>query len=238
MQWIADIFIYVLQSLNSLTGSFGLSLVFFAFLIKLGLWPLTNMQYKSMKEMQSIQPEIEKLKKIHGKDQMAMAQAQQDLMKARGINPLSSCLPVLAQMPILFSIWHAIIGKPELFSNAYFLWIRPGPLQTNFPSFFASSLADRDTLLILIYAATMIIQQQLNPSGSGDQAKQAKRMGLFMSVFFTGIMWYSAWPCAMIVYWVVFNFLSIIQQGIIARSTAEHDAEESESGPAPVPAKA
>lgn len=228
MQWIADIFIKVLESLNTLTGSFGLSLVFFAVLIKVALWPLTGMQYKGMKKMQELQPEIDRLKKLHGKDQMAFAQAQQDLMKERGVNPLASCLPTLAQMPILISIWHAIIGKPELFSSSYFLWIRPGPLQNSFPTFFASSLADRDGLLILVYGLTMLIQQQLTPS-SGDSAKQQRRIGLLMSVVFTVMMWIYAWPCAMIVYWVVFNFLTIIQQGIIQRNRAEEAAHDPKS---------
>lgn len=234
MQWIADIFIAVLESLNTLTGSYGLSLVFFACLIKLALWPLTNMQFKGMKEMQAIQPELERLKKLHGKDQMAFAQAQQDLMKEKGINPLSSCLPLLVQMPILLSIWQAIMGAPELFASAYFLWIRPGPLQLNFPDLFASSLADRDLLLILIYGVTMVIQQMLTPTTG--QAFQ-KKLGLGMSIFFTWLMWWYAWPCAMIVYWVVFNFLSIIQQGLIHRSHAEDVADPATSA-VPAPAKA
>ena len=217
MQWIANIFIFVLESLNSLTGSFGLSLVFFAFIIKLGLWPLTNMQYKGMKQMQDLKPELDRLQKEHKGDKAAFAEAQANLFKTRGINPLSSCLPVLVQMPILISIWRAIMGEPELFSNAYFLWIRPGPLQLNFPDYFASSLADRDALLILVYGITMVIQQQLTPSGG--QANQ-KQIGLFMSIFFTGLMWVYAWPCALIIYWVVFNFLNIIQQGLIHRSQA------------------
>ena len=63
----------------------------------------------------------------------------------------------------------------------------------------------------------MVIQQQLTPStGQGNQ----KQIGLFMSIFFTGLMWVYSWPCALIVYWVVFNFLNIIQQGIIHRTTA------------------
>lgn len=222
MKWIADIFIFVLESLNTLTGSFGLSLVFFACLIKLGLWPLTTMQYKGMKQMQDLAPETERLKKEHKGDNVALNKAMTELYAEKGMNPLSSCLPILVQMPILLSIWQAIMGAPELFANAYFLWIRPGPLQLNFPKFFASSLADRDALLILVYGMTMLIQQMLTPSGGQPQQK---RLGLFMSVIFTIMMWFYAWPCALIIYWVVFNFLTIIQQGLIHRSTAEHDAE-------------
>lgn len=235
MQWIADIFIMVLESLNSLTGSFGLSLVFFACMIKLLLWPVTNMQYKSMKEMQDLKPELDRLQKVHGKDRVAFSQAQAELMQQKGINPLSSCLPLLIQMPILLSIWRAIMGEPELFSNAYFLWVRPGPLQMNHPTLFASSLADRDALLILVYGVTMVIQQMLTPSGGQEHQK---KIGLAMSVFFTILMWFYAWPCALIVYWVVFNFLTILQQGLIHRSTADASAAGSQAAtttPAPAP---
>jgi YidC/Oxa1 family membrane protein insertase len=225
MQWIANIFIKVLESLNGLTGSYGLALVFFAVLIKLALWPLTTMQYKSMKLMQELAPEQEKLKQKFKGDPTGLNQATQELYAARGVNPLTSCLPMVAQMPILLSIWRAIIGEPALFANSYFLWIRPGPLQQNYPHFFASSLADRDGLLILIYGVTMIIQQQLTPSSSSQGGHQ-KLMGLGMSIFFTWLMWKYAWPCAMIVYWVVFNFLTIIQQGITTRSMAQKTAEE------------
>lgn len=229
MQWIADIFIAVLESLNSLTGSFGLSLVFFAAIIKLALWPLTSMQYKSMKAMQDIKPELDKLQEKYKGDTKAFNEAQAKFFMERNINPLSGCLPLIVQMPILFSIWKAIIGSPELFSNAYFLWIRPGPIQLSYPQYFASSLADRDALLILLYGVTMVIQQQLTPTGG--QVSQ-KRLGLFMSIFFTGLMWTYSWPCALIIYWVVFNFLNILQQGIIHRSTA------SDANPAPAPAPA
>lgn len=226
MEWISNIFISVLESLNSLTGSFGLSLVLFAGIIKLALWPLTAMQYKSMKVMQDAKPEMDKIQAKYKGDTQAMNKAMTEFYMEKGINPLSGCLPIIVQMPILFSIWRAIIGSPELFSNAYFLWIRPGPIQLNYSEYFASSLADRDALLILLYGVTMVIQQQLTPStGQGNQ----RHIGLVMSIFFTGLMWWYSWPCALIVYWVVFNFLNIIQQGIIHRTTATEKPAESET---------
>jgi membrane protein insertase Oxa1/YidC/SpoIIIJ len=68
----------------------------------------------------------------------------------------------------------------------------------------------------------MIIQQVMTPSGGQPHQK---KIGLGLSIFFTVLMWFYAWPCAMIVYWVVFNFLNIIQTGLIHRSTSEVDAE-------------
>lgn len=223
MEFISDIFIRVLESLNSFTGSFGLSLVLFATLIKVALWPLMNMQYKSMKVMQDAKPEIDKIQAKYKGDTQAMNKAMGEFYMERKINPLSSCLPMIVQMPILFSIWRAIIGSPDLFSNSYFLWVRPGPMQWSYPQYFASSLADRDALLILFYGVTMVIQQQLTPSGG---QKNQKQIGLFMSIFFTGLMWWYSWPCALIIYWICFNFLSIVQQGMIHRSAPSPEKPE------------
>ncbi len=223
MEIIVDLFMRVLQNLNALTGNYGLALILFAVIIKLALYGPTHQQYKSMKEMQKIQPELEELQKKFANDKEALAKAQAEFFQERGVNPLSGCLPMVIQMPILFSIWRAIMGAPDLFSNSYFLWIHPGPLQGAFPDLFASSLADRDLPLILFYGLTMLLSQQLTPSGGkGSQ----RYIGVFMSIFFTIMMWAYKWPCALILYWSVFSFLTIIQQGIIMR---QPDMEEEPS---------
>lgn len=231
MQIFIDLFMRVLNSLNELTGNYGLALICFAFLIKVALYGPQQQQYKSMKEMQKVQPEIEELKKKHGDNQEVFLKAQAELFNEKGINPISGCLPLLIQMPILFSIWRAIMGSPELFSNSYFLWVHPGPLQSAYPALFASSLADRDLPLILFYGLTMMLSTLLTPTqGSGNQ----RYIGVFMSVFFTIMMWFYKWPCALLLYWSVFTFLTIIQQGMIMRSD---DPAEPEAPPAEAPKK-
>lgn len=222
MQIIVDLLMKVLGTLNALTGSYGLALVLFAVLIKIALYGPTHQQYKSMKQMQKIQPEIEALQKKYAHDKEAAMQAQTEFYQSRGINPLSGCLPMLIQMPILFSIWQAIMGAPDLFSNSYFLWIHPGPLQNAYPVLFASSLADRDLPLVIFYGLTMLLSQLITPaSGQGSQ----KYLGLFMSVIFTVMMWTYKWPCALILYFSVFSFLTIIQQGIIMRTPDEEEQQ-------------
>ena len=229
MQIIIDLFMNVLNQLNHLTGSYGLALIVFAFLIKICLYGPQQQQYRSMKEMQKVQPEIEELKKKFSGDQEGLMKAQAELFQEKGINPMSGCLPMLIQMPILFSIWRAIMGAPELFSNSYFLWVHPGPLQSAYPQLFASSLADRDLPLILFYGLTMMLSTLLTPTqGSGPQ----RYLGVVLSLVFTVMMWFYEWPCALLLYWSVFTFLTIIQQGMIMRSPDP----EPESEPAPAPA--
>lgn len=214
---IVHVFITVLNALYALTGSFGLSLILLAVIVKILLYGPTQQQYKSMKDLQKIQPEMQELQKKYKDKPDELNKAMMDLYQRHGVNPLGGCLPLIIQLPILYSIWGAIMGEPKLFSNAYFLWIHPGPLQSIFPHLFASSLADRDLPLILFYGLTMYMSQQLTPTqpkGGGGQ----KYLGVVMSVVFSWMMWKYSWPCALILYWSVFSFLTIIQQSLIMRA--------------------
>lgn len=221
MDALVGLFISVLKSLYAVTGSYGLALVLFAVIVKVLLYGPTQQQYKSMKDLQKIQPEMEELQKKYKQDPEEMNKAMMELYQRHGVNPLGGCLPLLIQMPILFGIWRAIMSEPQLFSNAYFLWIHPGPLQSIFPDLFASSLAGRDLPLILFYGLTMYLSQALTPMQSkGGQ----KHLGLIMSLMFSYMMWVYEWPCALILYWSVFSFLTIIQQSIIMRTPDEAPA--------------
>src|SRR5690606_7897729 len=111
------------------------------------------------------------------------------------VNPLAGCLPMFIQMPILFAIWRAIMMDQQLFENAYFLWIHPGPLQAWFPNLLASSLAGRDLPMILFYGLTMYLSQRLTPSQSGAQGGSQKQLAVFMTLFFSYLMWTYNWPC-------------------------------------------
>lgn len=207
--------IKILHALNTVTGNYGFSLILFACLIKLFLWTTHRAQYRSMKDMQRLQPEMERLKKLHADDPQKQQAAMMELYKSHNVNPLGGCGPMLLQMPILFAIWRAIMGEPELFSSAYFLWIHPGPVQSMFPDLFASSLADRDLPLMLFYLLTMYLSQSLNPSPSADASQ--KMIGTYMTLIFGYMIWSSKWPCALVLYWSVFQFLCMLQQGWVNR---------------------
>ena len=208
----------ILHGLNTFTGNYGYSLILFACLVKLVLWHTHNAQYRSMKDMQRLQPEMERIKKLHADDPQKQQAEMMELYKTHNVNPLGGCGPMLLQMPILFAIWRAIMGEPALFSSAYFLWIHPGPVQSRFPDLFASCLADRDLPLMLFYLLTMYLSQSLNPSPSGDSSQ--KMIGTYMTLLFGYMIWSSKWPCALVLYWSVFQFLCMLQQGWVNREKA------------------
>ena len=125
---------------------------------------------------------------------------------------------LFVQMPILFAIFRAITSNPDTYRSAYFLWIHPGTLQGLFPHYFASSLADADLAMVLFYGFMMLLSQKFTPS-QGDP--QQKVIGLYMSVFFTFMMWSTRWPCALILYWSSFQFFSVLQQVWILKVLAK-----------------
>lgn len=97
-----------LMLLYHLFGDFGLSIVVLTLIIKLLLFPLTLKQLKSMKANQQLQPKIQEIRKKYAKDQQAQVQALQALYKEYGVSPLTGCLPMLVQLPVLYGLYYAL----------------------------------------------------------------------------------------------------------------------------------
>jgi YidC/Oxa1 family membrane protein insertase len=97
-----------LMLLYHLFGDFGLSIVVLTLIIKLILFPLTLKQLKSMKANQQLQPQMQEIRKKYAKDQQAQVQALQALYKEYGVSPLTGCLPMLVQLPVLYGLYFAL----------------------------------------------------------------------------------------------------------------------------------
>lgn len=224
----------LLEAINHFTGNYGLTLVVFAAIIKLVLYKPTLQMYRSQKDMEKIKPKMEALKKQHTDDPKKLNEEIMKMYSEAGVNPLAGCLPLLVQMPIIFGILRAISSNPDTYRSAYFLWIHPGTLQGMFPTYFASSLADADLAMVLFYGFMMLLSQKFTPS-QGDP--QQKAIGLYMSIFFTYMMWSMKWPVALILYWSSFQFFSVLQQVWILKTLAQPGPTRVEIIK-PVPAKA
>ena len=94
--------------LYHLFGDFALSIVVLTLIIKLVLFPLTLQQLKSMKANQALQPLMQEIRKKYANDQQAQMQATQALYKEYGVNPLSGCLPLVIQLPVLYGLYYAL----------------------------------------------------------------------------------------------------------------------------------
>ena len=108
----------VLIALYNLIPDFGVALIVLTILLRLALFPLSQKSIKSQKELSEIQPEIKKLQQQYKDDKQKQAQALMELYKEKKVNPMSGCLPLLIQLPILIALYQVCLNvfKPDAFS--------------------------------------------------------------------------------------------------------------------------
>src|SRR5690625_4435688 len=229
-----------------------LSIVTLTVVIRVLLIPLFVRQIKASRTMQLVQPEIQKLqKKYKGRTDTASRQAmQQEMMaiyKEEGTSPFASCMPMLLQMPIFFSLFRVLIAVKDIANQEYYT-DRIGPLdievanQIQNSEIFGASLSDTflgsdvfsvkvitAILVILMSASMLFTQRQLTmknmPASALDNpmARQQKMlMYLLPGVFVvSGI----SFPIGVLVYWTTSNVWSMGQQWWVIRTSPTPGSE-------------
>ena len=192
---VAKPLLWFIRFTHKVTGNYGLDIIIISILIKIIFLPLTQISFKSMKEMQRVQPEMNRLKEQHKNDKARLQQEIMLLYKRRKINPMSGCLPMLIQIPVFIALYNALQSGMEMRHAPFFLWIM--------------DLSAKDPIYVtpIIMGATMFIQQKMTPT-AGDPA-QAK-MFLLMPVMFTFL--FLSFPSGLVLYWLINNVLSIAHQ--------------------------
>ena len=215
---------WVLLFLNNYIPNYGFVLLLFSVLIKILVYPLTSKSLNSTRKMQAIQPLLNDLREKHKNDQRKFAQAQMDLFKEHGVNPLSGCVPVLLQMPLLFALFTVFRSSIELRGEPFIWWIkdlsRPDivlDLGINIP-LYGSGVA----ILPLLMGITMFIQMKSAPTGQGPA--QQKAMMYFMNGFF--ILIFNQFPSGLVLYYTLFNVLTIAQQKYLSTQNEKNKAEK------------
>jgi len=199
---VAKPLLWFLRLTNKVTGNFGIDIIILSILIKIIFLPLTQISMKSMKEMQKVQPEMNRLKEQYKNDKARLQQEIMLLYKRRKINPMSGCLPMLIQIPVFIALYNALQNGIEMRHAHFFLWI--------------TDLSAKDPIYItpLIMGATMVIQQKMTPTAADPT--QAK-MFLLMPVMFTFL--FLNFPSGLVLYWLVNNVLSIAHQYYLNKKT-------------------
>ena len=150
--------------------------------------------------MRRIQPEMTRLKDLYGDDRQKMSQEVMQLYRKEKVNPLGGCLPILVQMPIFIALYWTLMESVELRQAEFMFWLDD------------LSQMDPYFVLPLIMGATMFFQQKLNPAPADPmQAKVMQIMPIMFTFFFL------FFPSGLVLYWVVNNLLSIIQQTVITK---------------------
>jgi YidC/Oxa1 family membrane protein insertase len=195
--------LFVLNWLDRYCGNYGWAIIVLTVLLRIVFWWPNHKSYKSMKDMQKLQPKVAKIREKYKDDREAMNKELMALYRTFKVNPMAGCLPMLLQLPVFIALYDVLGSAIEL---------RQAPFVPTLPFTHIVWLADlsvKDPLLItpLVMGATMFIQQKMTPT-TGDPT-QAKMM-MFLPVVFTFL--FINFASGLVIYWLVNNILSIAQQ--------------------------
>jgi YidC/Oxa1 family membrane protein insertase len=204
--------LWLLHYLYNLLGNYGLAIIALTLLVKSALLPLSKASFKSMRAMQEIQPEIKALRE-RVKDPTQLNQETFALYKRKGVNPMGGCFPMFIQIPVFLGLYQALLNSIELRHSPFALWITdlssPEKLEL-----FGMGVP----VMVLLMAGSMIIQTWTSPNPSADPVQQKTMM--LMPVVFAGMFIIFPMPSGLVLYWLVNNIISIIQQ-MYMRNTAK-----------------
>ncbi|MBI5448412.1 MAG: membrane protein insertase YidC [Gammaproteobacteria bacterium] len=202
---ISEALFWLLNKIHSVIGNWGWSIVMVTILVKALFYRLSASSYRSMAAMRAIQPKIQALRERYGDDKQKLSQAMMEIYRKEKVNPLGGCLPMLVQIPVFLALYWVLFASVELRQAPFILWIRD--LSTPDPYY----------VLPILMGLSMLIQQKLSPPPPDPtQAKVMMLMPLVLTLFFLNF------PAGLVLYWVVNNTLSILQQVYITRRLSKH----------------
>jgi YidC/Oxa1 family membrane protein insertase len=224
---IAEPFSLALNFIAKQVGNFGIAILLFNIVLKIVLFPLQDRSFHQMARMKDIQPKIAALKEKFGDDKEKMATAQMELFKKEKINPASGCLPIFAQLPIFYALYHVLSTTIEMRQAPFYGWIHdlsaPDPT-TVFNLFGLIPWTPPHFLMLgawpLIYGGTMYLQQKMTPTPTTDPT-QARIMSLMPLVF---MFFFAGFPAGLTIYYSWNAVLTIAQMALIRRRSERKKA--------------
>ncbi|AFJ49038.1 membrane protein insertase YidC [Shimwellia blattae] len=191
----------LLKFIHSFLGNWGFSIIVITFIVRGIMYPLTKAQYTSMAKMRMLQPKIQAMRERLGDDKQRISQEMMAMYKAEKVNPLGGCFPLLIQMPIFLALYYMLMGSVELRHAPFALWIHD------------LSAQDPYYILPILMGVTMFFIQKMSPTTVTDPMQQ--KIMTFMPVIFTVFfLWF---PSGLVLYYIVSNLVTIIQQQLIYR---------------------
>ncbi|OJW69958.1 MAG: hypothetical protein BGO68_00745 [Candidatus Amoebophilus sp. 36-38] len=225
VKWINQyLIIPIFGFLEKYVSNYGLIILILVLLIKALLLPLSYKSYISMAEMKVLKPTLDALKAKHGQDLQRVQMEQVKLYKEMGINPLSGCIPVLLQMPILLAMFNFFPNAIE-FRQKAFLW---APDLSTYDSIINLSFkipfyGDHVSLFTLLMTASTILYTWSSNQVNTPQGPM-KTMSYLLPITFMFIL--NSFPAGLSFYYFVSNIITFGQQTLIKRFVDEEKIKE------------
>lgn len=223
---LAKALIYIDQILvnANVPHHWGFAIILFTLIVRIVMFPLTLSQIRGMQAQKELQPKLQELQKKYGKDREKMVAEQTKLYQEAGVNPLSGCLPLVLQMPVLFGLYAALVATGPSLKNSSFFWIPDlsypqytlgmGWVTTLYNDGEYGRLIGYLVLPILLMVTQFVMQKWMAPAPApGQDAGQMKMMQqmTLMMTFMFGIFTIQV-PAGLTLYWVTSNLLQMLQQ--------------------------
>ena len=213
----------IFNFLENYTSNYGLIIIMLVLIIKILLSPLSYRSYVSMAKTKVLKPEIDELKQKYGDDTRKIQSEQMKLFQKVGVNPLSGCVPILLQMPILFAMFNFFPNSIELRQESFlwahdlstydviFSWDAYIPLLSSF-------YGNHISLFTLLMTASTILYTWSNNQISSAQGPM-QTVSYVMPVVFMFVL--NSFPAGLSFYYFVSNLVTFAQQALIRRFVDE-----------------
>ncbi len=197
---VAKPIFYVLRSINEYTHNYGLTIILLTVGIKVLFIPLQYKSYKSMKQMQGIQPKVAALQEKFKDDRERLNKELIKVYRDNKVNPVGGCLPMVLQMPVFVALFNILYMTIDLRQAPLGLWITD------------LSVQDPYYILPVVMGVSMFVMQKIQPTTMDpNQAKIMLMLPVFMTFLFINF------PAGLVLYWLTNNVLSIVQQFVTDR---------------------
>jgi YidC/Oxa1 family membrane protein insertase len=200
--------------------SYAFAALILAILVRAIVWPLAQRQFMWGRQMAQLAPLIAEIKeefkpkkpdqRPDPAQQAEMNQRIMGLYREYGINPAAGCAPMLLQMPLFFLVYQTMLHYRFEFQNGTFLWINPVASEMT-GGWLAANLGQKDYILIVVYAISMIVTTFLMPVSDPSNIRQQRTLGVSMAAIFGVLMFFWPVPSAFVLYWVFLNILTTLQ---------------------------
>ena len=220
MSWVNRfVIIPMFNLLSGFISNYGVIIIIMVLVIKLALFPLSYKSYVSMAKMKVLKPQLDEIKEKHGGDQMKAQQDQLKLYQSVGVNPVSGCIPMLLQMPILLAMFYFFPESIELRQES-FLWADDLSTYDSIASWdtYIPLLSDiygnHVSLFVLLMTASTILYTWSNQQVSTVQGPMAT-FSYLMPIIFMFVL--NSFPAALSFYYFVSNIVTFGQQWAIRK---------------------
>ena len=228
-QPLIDVFEAVIKFYNGIGVPWGWSIVLLTITVRALMVPLTVKQIGSMARMQALQPQLKEIQKKYKDDKQRQQQEMMKFYKENNVNPLGSCLPMVAQLPVFISLYYMLRQSLRVdICPAYQRFHNHGVLstahtvacgshgQSNF--LFIGDITSQATgvtlvILILLYVGSQLGSTLMMQSAAMD--KTQRQIMLFMPLIF--VLFVIRFPAGVLVYWITTNLWTVTQQYVVKR---------------------